>query len=173
MPYRNFAPFSILGTGLWSTGLILVGYFVAQSLDTVTKVVGKGLVVFAIVVGVVVGISVAYRFLREPENRARSRRRWRSGRRFARSWRSDGGCGPQFAFLGRRLTPGGLGLELTTLLAALSVGLFVLIAYWSVVSGDPGPTPGDQTALDVANDLQAGWLTSCRQGDHASRARGG
>ena len=28
-------------------------------------------------------------------------------------------------------------------LAALSVGLFVRIAYWTVVAGDPGPTPGD------------------------------
>jgi undecaprenyl-diphosphatase len=35
-----------------------------------------------------------------------------------------------------------------------------VIAYWAVISGDPGPTPGDQTALSVANDLQASWLTS-------------
>ena len=75
-----------------------------------------------------------------------------------RRWR------PQFEFLGRRLTPGGLGLELTTLLAALSVGLFVLIAYWSVIAGDPGPTPGDQTAYDVANSLQAGWLVHIAKG---------
>ena len=67
---------------------------------------------------------------------------------------------PQFEFLGRRLTPGGLGLELTSLLAALSVGLFILIAYWSVVGGDPGPTPGDHTAYDVADDLQVNWLVN-------------
>src|SRR5262249_1414175 len=41
---------------------------------------------------------------------------------------------------------------------ALSVGLFVLIAYWSVISGNPGPTPGDTTAVNVANDLRTGWL---------------
>jgi membrane protein DedA with SNARE-associated domain/membrane-associated phospholipid phosphatase len=160
MPYRNFAPFSILGTGLWSTGLILAGYFFAQSLDTVTKVVGKGLVVFGIVIGVGVGLFLAFRFLREPENRGKvaaemeKRRALRPVLELARRLR------PQFAFVGRRLTPGGLGLELTTLLAALSVGLFVVIAYWSIVGGDPGPTPGDQTALNVANDLQASWLTS-------------
>ena len=61
-------------------------------------------------------------------------------RRFGRCWRWAGGVQPQLAFLWSRVTPGGLGLELTTLLAALSVGLFVLIAYWCVVSGDPGPT---------------------------------
>jgi membrane protein DedA with SNARE-associated domain/membrane-associated phospholipid phosphatase len=159
MPYRTFAPFSILGTGLWSTALILAGYFFAQSLDTVTKVVGKGLFVFAIVIGVGVALFLAYRFLREPENRGKitaemeKRRALRPLLALARRLR------PQFAFLGRRLTPGGLGLELTTLLAALSVGLFVLIAYWSVIGGDPGPTPGDHTAYDFARDLQTNWLT--------------
>ena len=164
LPYRNFAPFSILGTGLWSTGLILAGYFFAQSLDTVTKVVGQGLIAFAIVIGVGVGLFVAFRFFREPENRGKvaaemeKRPALRPLLALARRLR------PQFAFIGRRLTPGGLGLELTSLLAALAVGLFVLIAYWSVISGDPGPTPGDQTALNMAHDLQASWLTSAAKG---------
>jgi undecaprenyl-diphosphatase len=158
MPYRNFAPFSVLGTGLWATGLILAGYFAAQSLDTVTEWVGKGLVVFGIVVGVIVALALTWRFLREPKNRGRiaaemeKRRALRPLLGLARRLR------PQLAFLGRRLTPGGLGLELTSLLAVLSVGLFVLISYWAIVAGDPGPTPGDQTALDVAHDLQADWL---------------
>ena len=159
LPYRNFAPFSILGTGLWAVTFILIGYFFAQSLDTVTNAVGKGLVVFGIVVAVVVAIVAAYRFLREPANRRKivaqmeRRRALRPILRLARPVQ------PQFAFLGRRLTPGGLGLEFTTLVAVLSVGLFVLIAYWSVVAGDPGPTPGDQTVYDAANDIQVSWLT--------------
>lgn len=159
LPYRNFVPYSILGTGLWSIALILIGYFFAQSLNTVTDIVGKGLVVFGIVVGVIVALVVAYRFFREPENRRdvvaemEKRRALRPILQLGRRLR------PQFAFLWRRLRPGGLGLEFTSLLAALSVGLFVLIAYWSVVAGDPGPTPGDRTAWDVAHDLQAGWLT--------------
>lgn len=160
LPYRSFAPFSILGTGLWSTALILIGYFFAQSLDTVTQVVGQGLFVFAIVVGVGVGLFLAYRFLREPENRGKVTSEMEKRRALRPLLALGRRLRPQFAFLGRRLTPGGLGLELTTLLAALSVGLFVVIAYWSVISGDPGPTPGDQTALNVANDLQASWLTT-------------
>jgi membrane protein DedA with SNARE-associated domain/membrane-associated phospholipid phosphatase len=159
LPYRNFAPYSILGTGLWSIALILIGYFFAQSLNRVTDIVGKGLVVFGIVVGVIVALVVAYRFFREPENRRevvaemQKRRALRPILQLGRRLR------PQFAFLWRRLTPGGLGLELTTLLAALSVGLFVLIAYWMVIAGDPGPTPGDRTAYDVAQDLETNWLT--------------
>ncbi len=35
--YRAFAPYSILGTGLWSIALILLGYFFGQSLDKVTN----------------------------------------------------------------------------------------------------------------------------------------
>ena len=105
-----------------------------------------------------VGLFLAFRFLREPENRGKivaemeKRRALRPLLALGRRLR------PEFEFLGRRLTPGGLGLELTSLLAALSVGLFVLIAYWSVISGDPGPTPGDQTAYNVAQDLETAWL---------------
>ena len=160
LPYRNFAPFSILGTGLWSTGLILLGYFFSQSLSKVTKVVGQGLLVFAIVVGVAVGLYLAFRFLREPENRGKlaaemeKRPVLRPLVAFGRRLR------PQFEFLGRRITPGGLGLELTSLLAVLSVGLFVLIAYWSVIGGDPSPTGMDRTAYDMAKDLQTSWLVA-------------
>jgi membrane protein DedA with SNARE-associated domain/membrane-associated phospholipid phosphatase len=164
LPYRNFAPFSILGTGLWAVTFILIGYFFGRSLDRVTSLVGTGLVVFGIVVGVIVAIIVAYRFLREPENRRRVVEEMEKRRALRPILQLGRRLEPQFAFLGRRLTPGGLGLEFTTLLAALSVGLFVLIAFWSVVGGDPGPTPGDQTALDVSSDLQAGWLTDVAKG---------
>ncbi len=140
--------------------MILVGYFFSQSLSKVTKVVGQGLLVFAIVVGVAVGLYLAFRFLREPENRGKlaaemeKRPVLRPLVAFGRRLR------PQFEFLGRRITPGGLGLELTSLLAVLSVGLFVLIAYWSVIGGDPSPTGMDRTAYDMAKDLQTSWLVA-------------
>jgi undecaprenyl-diphosphatase len=43
-------------------------------------------------------------------------------------------------------------------MAVLSVALFVLISYWSIVAADPGPTGADTTAFDIAEDLSAGWL---------------
>ena len=159
MRYGAFAPYSILGTGLWATALILVGYFAARSLDRVTNIVGRGLLVFGIVVGVIVALVVSYRFLREPENRARLAAEMEKRRALRPLLALGRRLRPQLAFLGRRLTPGGLGLEMTTLLAALSVALFLLISYWSVVAGDPGPTPGDETALDMFNDLRRAWLT--------------
>ncbi len=159
LPYRNFAPYSILGTGLWSIALLLLGYFFAQSLNTVSNIVSRGLVVFGIVVGVVVAIVVAYRFLREPENRRKLVQEMERRRLLRPIVQLGRRLRPQFEFLMRRLTPGGeFGLEFTTLLAALSVGLFVLIAYWSVVAGDPGPTPGDRTVWNAAQDLQTTWL---------------
>jgi membrane protein DedA with SNARE-associated domain len=158
MRYGAFAPYSVLGTGLWATTFILIGYFASQSLDTVADIVGQGLIYFGFFVGAVVGLIVLYRYLREQKNREQlaaameQRRSLRPVLALARRVR------PQALFLWQRLTPGGLGLELTTLLAALAVGLFVLISYWSIVSGDPGPTGGDRTALDLFNDIRAGWL---------------
>ena len=106
MRYSAFAPFSILGTGLWAVAFILAGYFAARSLDTVTEAVGTGLVVFGIVVGLVIAVALSVRYLRVPENRARlvaemeRRRALRPLLTVGRRLR------PQFAFLGRRLTPG-------------------------------------------------------------------
>ena len=66
---------------------------------------------------------------------------------------------PQLRFLWDRVTPGGtFGLEFTSLMAALAVALFVLVAYTVIVGGEPGPTPGDVTAMEVVESLRAGWL---------------
>lgn len=158
MRYSAFAPYSILGTGLWSTALILVGYFASQSLDTVTEVVGRGLLAFGVFVGVVVGLVLLYRFLREPDNRGRVAAAMERSRLLRPLLALARRLRPQAVFLWQRVTPGGLGLELTTLLAVLAVGLFVLISYWSVISGDPGPTGGDSAALDLFNEIRTGWL---------------
>ncbi|HEX2359624.1 MAG TPA: bifunctional DedA family/phosphatase PAP2 family protein [Solirubrobacterales bacterium] len=158
MRYRAFWPYSVLGTGLWATTFILIGYFASQSLDEVAAIVSRGLIWFGVFVGLVVGVVVLVRHLREPENRAKvvtemeRRRALRPVLALARRLR------PQAAFLWQRLTPGGLGLELTTLLAVLAVSLFVLTSYWSVVAGDPGPTPGDKAVLEFCDDIRMDWL---------------
>jgi membrane protein DedA with SNARE-associated domain/membrane-associated phospholipid phosphatase len=159
MRYRGFVPYSILGTGLWSASFALIGYLASRSIDRAAEVAGRGAFLFGTVIVTIVVIVVAGRFLRVHENRARlvaameSRPLLRPlvalGRRVQ----------PQARFVWERLTPGGLGLQFTGLLAALSVGLYALIAYTVVISADPGPTPGDMTANDLALDLAASWLT--------------
>jgi membrane protein DedA with SNARE-associated domain len=158
MRYGAFAPYSVLGTGLWATTFILIGYFASQSLDTVADIVGRGLVYFGFFVGAIVGLIVLYRYLREAENREKVRAAMERRPALRPLLALAERLRPQAIFLWRRVTPGGLGLELTTLLAVLAVGLFVLISYWSIVSGDPGPTAGDRTALDFFNDIRTGWL---------------
>ena len=169
MPYRAFWPYSVLGTGLWATTFILIGYFASQSLDTVADIVSRGLIGFGVFVGVVVAIVVSVRYLRVPANRrhlaAEMEKRALLRPLLALGRRLE----PQARFFWERLTPGGIGLEFTTLMAVLSVGLFVLIAFWSIVAGDPGPTPGDQTAYDVANDIRAAdGSTTCARGSPSS-----
>jgi membrane protein DedA with SNARE-associated domain/membrane-associated phospholipid phosphatase len=159
MRYSAFVPYSVLGTGLWAAVFILIGYFFGRNLNTVTEIVSRGVFAFGVAVGVVIALVLAWRFLREAKNRRRLAAEMERRRALRPLLALGRRLQPQLAFLGRRLTPGGLGLELTTLLAALSVALFVLISFWSVVAGDPGPTPGDRTALDVCQDLQTGWLT--------------
>ncbi|MQA73600.1 MAG: phosphatase PAP2 family protein [Solirubrobacterales bacterium] len=151
MRYRAFVPFSVLGTGLWAAAFSLLGYALSQSLDKATEIAGTGALVFGTLVVIVVAVIVASRYLREPENRRKVARRIESTPGLRRLL-------PQLRFLWKRLTPGGLGLEFTTLLATLSVSLFVFVGYALVVSDDAGPTPGDSQAIDVSSSLRADWL---------------
>lgn len=158
MPYGNFAPYSVLGTGLWAATFILIGYFASQSLDRVAAIVGEGLIYFGVFVGFVVAIIIAVRYLKQEPNRRRLVAEMEKRAAFRPALATARRLRPQAAFLYRRLTPGGLGLELTTLMAVLSVALFVLISYWSIVAGDPGPTAGDETALRISDDIRSAWL---------------
>ncbi|HSI81171.1 MAG TPA: VTT domain-containing protein [Solirubrobacterales bacterium] len=152
LPYRAFLPYSILGTGLWTATFVLLGYFGADALNQAIDLAAQGTFYFGAVVATVVALIVAIRFLRKRENRERVVARIEAVPVIRRAL-------PQARFVWHRLTPGGLGLEFTSLVAALSVALFVLIAYATIVSADPGPTPGDEQALELADRLQAGWLT--------------
>jgi undecaprenyl-diphosphatase len=60
-------------------------------------------------------------------------------------------------FLWERLTPGNLGLELTTLLAMAFVGGYVFVGYMLVLDG-VGLTPGDRRAEIWSEALRTGIL---------------
>ena len=159
MRYRAFVPYSVLGTGLWASAHILIGYAFSRSIDTAAKYAGRGAFLLGTLIVVVVGAVVAVRHLRVEENRRAAVARLE--RRAATAWlvRLARRFRPQLRFLWERVTPGGtFGLEFTSLMAAFAVGAFVLVAYTVIVSGDPGPTPGDVTAVDVVAKLRAEWL---------------
>jgi membrane protein DedA with SNARE-associated domain len=158
MRYRNFVPYSVLGTGLWASAHILVGYFFSRSIETAAKYAGKGAFLLATLIVIVVAGVALYRFFREPENRAAAVR-WME-QHAATRWLVALARRPQLRFLWDRVTPGGtFGLEFTSLMAVLAVSLFVLVAYAVLVGRESGPTPGDMTATDVAEHLRAGWFT--------------
>ena len=143
MRYRAFVPYSILGTGLWASAHILVGYFFSRSIDTAAKYAGKGAFLLATLIVVVAGAIVLVRHFRVEENR-RAAVRWME-RHAATRWlvvlarRFQ----PQLRFLWDRVTPGGtFGLEFTSLMATLAVALFVLIAYAVADRPRTGPDPG-------------------------------
>lgn len=159
MRYRAFVPYSILGTGLWASAHILVGYFFSRSIETAGKYAAKGAFLLATLIVVVAGSIFLYRHFRVEENR-RSAVRWMAAHSATR-WLVVLGrrYEPQLRFVWNRVTPGGtFGLEFTSLMATLAVALFVLIAYIVVVGREAGPTPGDETALEVVEHLHSGFL---------------
>ncbi|MBW8059412.1 MAG: phosphatase PAP2 family protein [Solirubrobacterales bacterium] len=159
MRYRAFVPYSILGTGIWSSAHILIGYLFSRSIDTAAKYAGRGALLLGALIVVTVGTVLLVRRFRVEENR-RAAVRWMEGRAVAR-WPVVLGrrFRPQLRFLWDRVTPGGtFGLEFISLMAILAVAGFVLVSYTAIVSGDAGPTPGDVTALEIASTLQTGWL---------------
>jgi undecaprenyl-diphosphatase len=159
MRYRAFVPYSILGTGLWAGSALVVGYLFSRNIDSALDYAGKGAFALGTLIVLIVAIVALRRHFRVEENR-RAAGRWMEGhaatrwlvllkRRFQ----------PQLRFLWDRVTPGGtFGLEFTSLMSAFAVASFVLVAYTVIVGEDPGPTPGDLTAADVVESLQAGWL---------------
>jgi undecaprenyl-diphosphatase len=159
MRYRAFLPYSVLGTGLWASVHILIGYFFSRSVESAAKYAGRGAFLLASTIVVVVAIVAVVRHLRVEENRhaivawleRRAATRWLV--ELARRFR------PQLLFLWERVTPGGtFGLEFTSLMAILAVSGFVLVGYTVAIGGDLGPTPGDTTAIEVVERLDVTWL---------------
>jgi membrane protein DedA with SNARE-associated domain/membrane-associated phospholipid phosphatase len=153
LPLRRFVPYDVLGAGLWSALFCTLGYVFWQSFDQVTKYAGRGaFVVGAIAAMVALGLWIR-RLRRDPSYRARVatwiderpalakavRWVWPVVRRLERPAR--------FAY--DRLTPGQLGLELTTLLALAVVGFSSFFLLAEQIHGGRA-LPLDAEAFDVA-----------------------
>jgi membrane protein DedA with SNARE-associated domain/membrane-associated phospholipid phosphatase len=168
LAYKRFIPYSIVGCGLWSTVFCVLGYIFWRSFDQVAHVAGQAIFGFGLTVGVIVGVVVAYRRRREIHAWLLARERNPLVRPLFAVSRPiyrrivlpvARFLEPEFRFLWERITPGGLGLELTTMLSIGGIGLYVFALYVVILSGDPGLTPFDQEFLDLANDLSSQTLT--------------
>jgi membrane protein DedA with SNARE-associated domain/membrane-associated phospholipid phosphatase len=165
MPLRRFLPYDVLAAGIMSTAFCLLGFVFWHSLHRVLAIAKQGTLALATTIVVVAAIVWLVRWLRDAANRrrlaafvdAQERRPGigilvRGGRAAAR-WAS----GPA-RFAWERLTPGDLGLELTTLLAVASVGSFAFFGYIVVLHPIGRLTPGDLRGARWATDLHAAWL---------------
>jgi len=158
---RRFVPYSIVGSGMWATLFVLLGYVFWRSLDQLLAWAKQGAFVFGTIVTVVVGAFVAAHWLSEPEHREQARAwleqagRTRSGRVVLAIWRPISGPA-RFAW--GRVTPGGLGLELTTLTAIAAVGTFAFVATENLLD-QHATTRGDRSVLRIASEIDVGPVT--------------
>jgi membrane protein DedA with SNARE-associated domain/membrane-associated phospholipid phosphatase len=165
MPLRRFLPYDVIGAGLWGSTFVVLGYVFWQSFSQLVDYAKKGALALGAVIVLVVAIVWLVRWVRDPGNRERLRE-WierqaqrpalrplarvlapvlRTTRRPAR-------------FVWDRVTPGDLGLELTTLFAVAGVGAFVFV--WDLVrieQGD-GLLAGDAASLRLADRLHMDML---------------
>ncbi|MEJ7784774.1 MAG: bifunctional DedA family/phosphatase PAP2 family protein [Solirubrobacteraceae bacterium] len=144
MPFRRFLAYDIVAAGIWSTTFVLLGFVFWHSFDKVSEYARKG----ALYLGGAVLLGVGLVWL------ARNRRKVRQKLMASRAGRAVAG---PVDFALNRLTPGQLGLELTTLLSVIAVGSFTYVGYMIVLQDVP-TTPGDQRAFDVAEQLSGALL---------------
>jgi undecaprenyl-diphosphatase len=168
LSYRRFIPFSVIGCGVWATLFTVLGFVFYRSFDKVAGTAGKATFAFGVAVAVIVGVVYVVRRLRREEDR-RKLAQWidRQGERrvvgpafralypiWQRLVRPAWGlAAPPAQFLKERVTPGRLGLELTTAAAVAGVGAYVVTLYTVVITGGRSITPADRELLNIADDL--------------------
>jgi undecaprenyl-diphosphatase len=167
--YRRFIPFSIVGAGLWATLYCVLGYIFWRSFDRVVAVAGQAVFGFGITVAVIVGVVVAYRrreqirqWLLAHQRHPAIRPLFAIARPIHRGLIRPGVrvLGPEVRFLRDRLTPGDLGLEVTTAAAVGGAGAYVFVFYAQIVSGSTSLTRLDRDFFDIGRDLKADWAVN-------------
>jgi undecaprenyl-diphosphatase len=128
----------------------------------------------------IVGLVYATRKLRDPDERAKltvwlNRQEQHAARRpFVRAARVTWHrvarpfatrIAPQVRFVWNRVTPGGLGIELTTALATLAVASYTFVfAVMQVNDADKGATVLDSRVADLVDKIRTGWLETIAKG---------
>jgi undecaprenyl-diphosphatase len=72
MGYRGFLPYSVLGTGLWASAHIMIGYIFSRSIEAAADYAAKGVLILGTLIVLTVATVMATRFLRVRENRAKT-----------------------------------------------------------------------------------------------------
>jgi undecaprenyl-diphosphatase len=129
--------------------------------------VGQAVFGFGLTVAVIVGVVVAYRRRREIDQWLVAHERHPLVRPLLAVGRPihrrvvrpvTHVAMPYVRFLFDRISPGTLGLELTTLVAIAGVGIFVFVVYLTEIHRNPGPTPFDTELLDLGDRIRMDML---------------
>jgi undecaprenyl-diphosphatase len=167
MPLRRFLPYDVLAAGLWAITFSVLGYVFWRSIDQLTKYVSRGAFALGTFIVVVGGIVALIHLRRNAETRRKVRDwidahddkpLWRPLARISRPvWhfvlKPVAAVADVAARFGQaRLTPGNLGLEMTTLLALFLVGTFSVFLLGDAVLNTAEPRI-DRIASDIAEDL--------------------
>jgi membrane protein DedA with SNARE-associated domain/membrane-associated phospholipid phosphatase len=174
MPFRRFFPYDVLAAGTWAITFCTLGFLFWRSIDKLTTYVSRGLFALGTLVVVIAGIVALIHLRRSPEARAKVRD-WIDERNDRRGWSIVARIArPVWHFLLKpaaivadltarftqgRLTPGNLGLELTTLLALATVGAFSFFLLGDIVL-NVGEPRIDRWAGDVAERLNMDMAVS-------------
>src|SRR5215211_3382932 len=137
MRWTTFILYNVLGGAVWATAVVLLGYFLGSSIGLVGRWLGRGTLVLASVLAVVVAFYLAYRWA--AHNRQRLVGWGEALLAYPPVARLLMRYDVQLRWLLRRLTPGQyLGLHLTVglLAAAGCLWLFGGLAE-DVLTGDP------------------------------------
>lgn len=175
LPYRRFIPYDVLSAGAWSATFCLLGYFFWQSFTQITSIASRGALALGIAIVLIVGAYQAAKRLRDPEQRHRlaawtdrqaqkpAFRPVAAGARFIWRvalhplWRV---IAPPLRFAIARLSPGELGIELTTLLAVAAVSIYMVVLQVNLIETGSSLITGDQGALEIVRNIENGTLTA-------------
>lgn len=183
MSYRAFLPYDVLSAGAWSATFCVLGFIFYRSFTSIANVAGKGSLALAILLGVSIAVYEVVKHLRRPEERERfaawvSRQAQRPALRplatvFRALWVTLLHplwrfvlrpiwvvTAPPLRFVGARLTPGELGIELTTLLAVTAVSVYAIVLQINLIEPGDSLITGDRWALELARDMQTQGLTT-------------
>jgi len=169
MPLNRFLPYDVLAAGLWAITFSTLGYLFWRSIDQLTTYVSRGLFAFGTLV-VLIGGVVTLIHLRRSEKARAAVRDWiaehdeepgfKHVAKVARpAWHTVLSPAARAAdvtarFTTDRVTPGNLGLELTTLLTLALLGGFNFLMIGDAILNTPEPRV-DRWAADVARQLRS------------------
>jgi membrane protein DedA with SNARE-associated domain/membrane-associated phospholipid phosphatase len=159
MPLRRFIPYDVVGAGLWGSTFVILGYVFWQSFHQVATIAKQGALALGVVITLAFGIYVAAKWLRDERNRAELVA-WIERKPLLRPLLPlTHKVRRPLMFAWNRLTPGELGLELTTLLMVGGIGAFVFFGYWRIFTMR-ALTVGDMRALRWVDALHSDTLVS-------------